>query len=244
MKNVLERLAWRVIRTNIVKKLIRQNTPLKNWPPERNDKEKLQPFSRDFGLERGTPVDRYYIDQFLKNNNLDIKGRVLDFGENYYTTKYGGANVEKSDILCPVDGNPGTTIIGDLATGAGLEPNTFDAVICLQTLQVIYDIKSAVRNLHGILKEGGVCLATIPSITKISNDDIQRWGDYWRLTSLCAQKIFEEVFPPENITIKSYGNVFATCSLLYGVAVEEVKKEELDYFDPEYGMLISVRAKK
>jgi hypothetical protein len=38
--------------------------------------------------------------------------------------------------------------------------------------------------------------------------------------------------------------VLAAISFLHGVAVEELSKEELDYPDPDYEVLITVRAAK
>ena len=36
------------------------------------------PLSRDWGWDRGTPIDRYYIARFLEANGKDISGRVLE----------------------------------------------------------------------------------------------------------------------------------------------------------------------
>jgi hypothetical protein len=36
----------------------------------------LEPISRAFGYDRGTPIDRYYLDRFLDEHNGDIRGRV------------------------------------------------------------------------------------------------------------------------------------------------------------------------
>ena len=39
---------------------------------------RLQPFSTVFGSDRGTCIDRYYIERFLAANSSDIHGRVLE----------------------------------------------------------------------------------------------------------------------------------------------------------------------
>src|SRR6185503_10982321 len=46
---------------------------------------RLTPISRVFGFDRGTPVDRYYIENFLADNASDIRGRVLEVGDDSYT---------------------------------------------------------------------------------------------------------------------------------------------------------------
>ncbi len=242
MRQIIEKILWRVIRSGVIRRIVKKYNPLQDWPPEHVTGDKLSPISRDYGLERGSPVDRYYIEQFLRRNQEDIRGHVLEFGDNYYTSKFGGKAVTRSEILFPVEGNQDATIIGDLTTGVGLEPESFDCIVCTQVLGAIYDIKTAIWNARKALKPGGVLLVTIATITKISHDDMAKWGDYWRVTGLGAQKLFEEVFPPENVTVTSYGNVYSATSLLYGVVAEELTTEELDYFDSEYEMLICIRA--
>src|SRR5690348_1817652 len=56
------------------------------------------PLSPIWGHDRGTPVDRYYIEQFLDRNRQDIRGRVLEIKDSSYTDRFG-AGVERSDVL-------------------------------------------------------------------------------------------------------------------------------------------------
>ncbi|HXG64665.1 MAG TPA: glycosyltransferase, partial [Blastocatellia bacterium] len=206
---------------------------------------RVKPFSRVWGFDRGQPVDRYYIEGFLAAHAGDIQGRVLEIADNHYTRRFGGDRVTRSDVLHPVEGNPQATIVADLASGAGIPSDAFDCVICTQTLLVIYDVRAVIRTLHRILKPGGVLLVTIPGVShQISRRDMERWGDYWRFTSLSARRLFEESFPSENVTVETKGNVLAAAAFLYGLAAEELSQEELDYNDPDYEVSIAVRAVK
>src|SRR5690348_17021256 len=63
------------------------------------DLRRIEPLSRIFGSDRGLPVDRYYIEQFLAAHAADIQGRVLEIGHNVYTRKFGAERVTKSDVL-------------------------------------------------------------------------------------------------------------------------------------------------
>ena len=136
------------------------------------------------------------------------------------------------------------TIVADLSNADHLPSDTFDTIIFTQTLQLIYDIHATVATLHRILKPGGVLLATASGMAQISREDFELWGEYWRFTSLSARLLFEEVFPRENITVSSYGNVLAAVSFLEGLAVEDLKKKELNAVDPNYEILIAIRAVK
>src|SRR3990170_7811785 len=42
----------------------------------------VEPISREFGFDRGLPVDRHYIERFLSAHSSDIRGRVLEIGDN------------------------------------------------------------------------------------------------------------------------------------------------------------------
>ena len=44
--------------------------------------------------------------------------------------------------------------------------------------------------------------------------------------------------------MKAYGNILTAIAFLHGMAAEELQKEELDYFDQAYEVLITVRALK
>ena len=81
-------------------------------------------------------------------------------------------------------------------------------------------------------------------ISQISRYDMDRWGEYWRFTSLSARRLFEEVFLPADVTVRSYGNVLAATAFLHGVAEGELRRDELNYHDPDYEVLITVRAIK
>jgi len=87
-------------------------------------------------------------------------------------------------------------------------------------------------------------LATFAGISQISRWDMDRWGHYWNFTTLSAQRLFERSFPPEKIKVEAYGNVLAAMALLYGLASQELFQEELDQHDPDYEVLIMVRAVK
>jgi SAM-dependent methyltransferase len=204
---------------------------------------RVTPVSREFGYDRGQPIDRYYIEKFLARQAEDVRGHVLEIGDDFYTRKYGGSRVEISDVLHVAEGTPGATIVADLTQAEHIPPQTFDCIICTQTLHLIYDVRSAVRTLHRVLKPGGVLLATFPGISQIDRGE---WGGswYWAFTTLSAQRLFEERFPTADLRIEANGNVLTTISFLHGLAVEELRQEEFDYHDPSYELLITLRAVK
>ncbi len=205
---------------------------------------KLQPVSRLFGSDRGTPIDRYYIEQFLRANSELIRGRVLEIGDPGYTRQFGGDRVTQSDVLHAVAGNRKATIVGDLATGEGIPTDAFDCIILTQVLPFLFDVAGAVRTCHAALKPGGTVLATVPGISQISRYDMDRWGDFWRFTSLSARKLFEPAFSGGDVQIESFGNVLIATAFLQGMALHEVTTEELDHRDADYEVIVTIKATK
>jgi SAM-dependent methyltransferase len=169
---------------------------------------------------------------------------VLEVRDDTYTRKFGGDRVVRSDVLHPLPGNPNATIVADLADGDGLPDETFDCIILTQVLPFIFDVEAAVRTLHRVLRPGGVVLATVPGISQIVRLDMEAWGDYWRFTSLSARRLFEEVFPSSSVEVAAHGNVLAATAFLYGLSSHDLRTEELDQVDPDYEVLVTVRAVK
>ena len=201
-----------------------------------------RPISPGFGFERGDPVDRHYIDRFLERHAGDIRGRVLEISEDRYTTRFGGGAVEAIEVLHVEPGNPQATIVGDLTDAPHIPDASFDCVICTQTLLLIWDVRAAVATIHRILKPGGTALVTVPGITRVCREEAESWGDYWRFTKQSAQRLHEEAFGAGAVEVHTYGNVLAATAQLHGIASNELDPADLDAHDPDFEVLVAVRA--
>jgi glycosyltransferase involved in cell wall biosynthesis len=242
---------------SFLKKIVKKALPIHYWltaiwqlryrPPigmvDFGSLRRLVPISRQFGFDRGLPIDRYYIENFLTCYAGDIDGHVLEIGDNSYTRRFGGQHVSTSDVLYATEGNPTTTIVADLTDADHIPSDTFDCIILTQTLHFIYDVRAAAQTLYRILKPGGVLLATVPGISQIGIDEwTESW--YWSFTVSSAQRLFQEVFGVDNIKIEAHGNVLAATAFLQGLPAEELSRGELEYRDPYYQLLITIRAVK
>ena len=221
---------------------------LAQWPPvgrvRLGSLKRTRPISRDYGWERGTPIDRFYIDRFLTQHTDDIRGRVLEIGDDEYTRRYGGDRVTHSDVLHAAEGNPSATIVADLADAPQIADASFDCVICTQTLLLIYDVPKAVATIHRILEPGGTALITVPGVSRICREEADEWGDYWRFTSDSATRLFADEFGAQNTTTTAYGNVLTATAMLHGLAAEDLKPKQLDDHDRDFEVLIAVRARR
>lgn len=200
----------------------------------------LYPLDDTYGMNRGTPVDRYYIEQFLETNQSLIKGRVMEIGDREYTVRYGKERVQESVILHVMKSDPFDNMIcGNFATGEGIEEESIDCLICTQTLPFIYDLGAAAENMIRVLKKGGTALVTVGGISQIISYERTYFGHYWSFTDMSLRKLFEGVADVESVQIGTYGNVKAASAFLYGISREEMEPEDLEYHDENYQLIIT-----
>ncbi|OKO68122.1 hypothetical protein AC630_39300 [Bradyrhizobium sp. AS23.2] len=205
------------------------------------DLRRTAPISRNL-WDRGLPIDRYYIESFLAANAGDVAGRVLEVKDNTYTRRFGGTRVTNSDVLDVNPANPHATIVADLNAAGNLPGNAFDCIIITQTLQYVFDVASAIEELHRSLKPGGALLATVPGITPI--DQELRDSTYWTFTDRSMRRLFEHHFPLTHLTVVSHGNVLSAVASLQGLSVDDLRPEELSPCDADFAVVITVRATK
>lgn len=239
---------------NNLKRILRAVAPRRlraftrsTWPPpvgkvDFGSLASTRPLSTDFGWERGTPIDRYYIEGFLQEHSQDIRGRVLEFGDDLYSRRFG-SGITQLDVLHVSSDNPKVTITGDITTRGVLPDGAFECIIFTQTLQLIYELNEAIERLHAALKPDGILLLTVAGISQI---DRHEWGTNWcwSFTVSSLHRLFERVFGRGELRFSSHGNVFAAICFLTGAVVEEVNTKDLDVLDPVYPVTITLRAQR
>lgn len=196
------------------------------------------PVCRDFGLSRGTAIDRIYIEKFLEEYKHFIKGKTVEIAENTYSLKYGQERIETSYII-HINGWGENAIKADLATGEGIPENMFDAAIITQTLMFIYDMESAAKNIYKMLKKGGAALITVSGISQISRYDADNWGSFFSFHEDAVKRLFIPIFGERNVIVNTYGNVKTAIALLYGLCAEELSASDFIENDEDYPVIIS-----
>ena len=164
VKTLLRRVIPRAFRLKLLHRLRRLR-----YPARLGTLRRTSPLSDYWGSDRGTPVDRYYIDNFIGEHGRDIHGRVLEIKDMQYTERFG-CNVRRSDVLDVDPGNNAATIVADLAAADAVASNCFDCVILTQTLQLVYDTRAALTHVHRILRPGGVVLVTVPTMSQLASN--------------------------------------------------------------------------
>lgn len=204
------------------------------------DLERLEPVSREFGFDRGLPIDRYYIERFIEQHQSAIRGDVLEVAESLYTDRFGCDVKSRNRLVLSASDGVGE-VVGDLTHADSLPRDRFDCFICTQTLNFIFDLKAAVEGIETVLKPGGTLLLTAAGPSQVSRYDMDRWGDYWRMTTAAMTTLFETF--SGDVQVSASGNLVATMALLQGLAVEDLPDASiLDSVDDDYEVIVTVRA--
>jgi SAM-dependent methyltransferase len=196
-------------------------------------RRRLAPVSR-WGFERGTPVDRWYIERFLDEHRDRVRGRTLEVLEDLYGSALGADVVDVVDIDAA---NPAATIVGDLCDAATLPRAAFDAVVLTQTLQFLADPRAAVRNVVDALRPGGTLLLTVPSVSRVADG-----SDRWRWTPAGLRELLAGL--PGSATVQGAGNLVACRAFLMGAAVADLPAGVLDRDDPAFPLVVLARLDK
>jgi SAM-dependent methyltransferase len=202
---------------------------------------RTKPLSDAWGRDRGTPLDRYYIERFLERERSAIRGRVLEVLDASYTRQFG-LDVDRSDVLDIDPTNAAATLVADLAAADAIPSESFDCFILTQTLQYVYDVRSAIEHVHRILAPNGVVLCTLPSVSRIARRHSET--DHWRFTAASARALFAASFGDDNVAVESHGNVLTAMAFLTGISAEELSRRELDETDPFFPLVVTVRARR
>lgn len=216
------------------------------YPSSKNILEALSinPIDDTYGMLRGKPVDRYYIEKFLDKYREYIKGSLIEIGDREYTEKYGADKVSKSVVIHAIKEDLDNNIIkGDLVSGQGIDADSYDCFICTQTLPFIYDIKAAAENIVRSLKVGGVALITVAGISQIIDYERRNFGHFWSFTDMSLEKLFKDI-PGVEVLTETYGNVKSATAFLYGISSEEMEEKELDYKDSNYQVIVTALIRK
>lgn len=199
--------------------------------------------STEFGYDRGKPLDRHYVEDFLARHAQLIHGHVLEIGDTAYTVQFGGDRVVSAEAFHRFAGQPGVTYVGDISGVHNLPDNTFDCMVLTQTLHLIFDMPAAIATIWKALKPGGSVLVTVPWISSIDKGE---WNAtwYWAISPAGLRKLLETRFSASDIAVNAYGNVLAASAFLYGFAEHEVHPQDLDVDDPLCPVIVAASARK
>jgi SAM-dependent methyltransferase len=201
----------------------------------------LEPLSDHYGWDRGTPLDRHYIEAFLAEQRAAVRGSVMEVQDDAYTRAFGTDRVSTSAVVDIDDANQRATLIADLSEPASLPAEAYDCIILTQTLHLIRRPERCLENCYRGLRPGGTLLATAPSLSRVSPTYPN--ADFWRFTPAGMGELFASRWP-DAYSIQAFGNLRTCIGFLIGQVVAEIPKAVLDYRDPRFPLTVAVTGGK
>ena len=207
-----------------------------DWGMLRNQ----EPISNRWGFDRGQPIDRYYIENFLGRHSESIRGRGIEVMNPDYLRRFGMGRVTGENVVDINPNNAKATIVGDLLDPATLPVGAYDCFILTQMLQVVFQPEIVVRNCYASLRSGGTMLVTVPCMCRYSPHPV----DYWRFTDTSLARLIEENTDCEDLEVEVHGNLVASIAFLVAMASSELTPEELDLKDNRFPIVATALLRK
>lgn len=106
----------------------------------------------------------------LEVGALNINGSIRSHIEAQHPSEYMGIDIQQgAGVDCVIDA-------GNLIDTFG--PESYDLVLCLEMLEHCQDWRRVIHNLKGVLKTGGILIAT----TRSPGFPLHNEPDHWRYT--------------------------------------------------------------
>lgn len=139
----------------------------------------------DFLKDLGYTLRRFYVDDFHFRHVPDLSegSLVLDLGGNR-VGKRGAFDIERFPLHV-VYANLSVAKKPHVQTDAAVLPfgdATFDAVVCSEMLEHVFEPRDVLAEIHRVLHPGGTLLVCVPFMNRIHGDpyDFGRYTDhYW-----------------------------------------------------------------
>lgn len=199
----------------------------------------IEPLSRQWG-DRGQPLHREYLEEFLRERTADIRGRCLEFDEDRYTSRFGASDVSSLEILNKEEGNPKATIIADLTRPNTIPDDSFDCIICTFVLHIVFDLEKIVAELYRVLAPNGVLLVAVPQTTI----NYPYHHELWRFTPEGLQMLLTRAFGEGGVTVRAYGNSLTAAGWLRGLVGRDFTAAERNHHDARFAIMVCARAIK
>lgn len=204
-----------------------------NW----GDLRRGKPFCNEFGFERGTPIDRYYLDKFISSIRHLVKGKVVEIGGALSNREqYGFENTSTYDAVDLLS-SPFVNICGDIHESNLLKPDYYDTILLFNVLEHCHTPQKVVDNIHNWLASSGYCLAIVPNAQRIHNNP----GDYWRILPDGMKTLFQNF---AKVQVTTYGSPTSLIASYMGIAAQELTHDELTEINPLYPVTTCLVAQK
>jgi SAM-dependent methyltransferase len=116
----------------------------------------------------------------------------------------------------------------------------YDCFLLPCTLQHFRELELCLRNVLRLVKPGGVILANAAGLFRLDKVGL----DFWRPTPDGWRELLQRVWPDCTVVVEAEGNCLAVVAINLGLALEELKPEELDDYDARFPVVTNIYCRK
>lgn len=197
---------------------------------ELGDLRRVVPFCPDFGYSRGTPIDRFYLSQFVEKIRSEIVGKVLEIGGRRLNRELYGFDNAKDYRTMDLTSDTNVDAVADAHNPSAYPPESFDSVVIFNVLEHCEDPRTVVSNIFRWLRSGGKVFAVVPNAQRIHRGP----RDLWRIMPDGCASLFRQF---SDLHIVTYGNMLTASASFAGIAAEELQTQELMAVNSEYPVI-------
>ena len=129
-------------------------------------------------------IGRYTEKNPIKGKTIDLGSKSDNMSYNQFLKKEENCEITYTDLRPESD----NVLKIDLEKRFPIDDESYDTVMCFNTLEHIYDFKNVISESHRIIKKGGKFIGTTPLMVAYHADP----DDYFRYTHTALKRMFEE----------------------------------------------------
>jgi SAM-dependent methyltransferase len=190
-----------------------------------------------FGMSRGTPIDRYYLEQFISEIRQEVTGTTLEIGGAKDNARHYGFTKCSDYKVMDLDTSRSADIVADAHSREACLPDSFDSVVIFNVLEHCERPWVVLENIRIWLRSGGKVFCMVPNAQRVHPHP----KDYWRFLPHALALLFAEF---QIVKLVVYGSLLTSIASLAGIAAEELATEELSRSDNDYPVASCVVARR
>lgn len=137
-----------------------------------------------------------------KLKGITLNGAVLDVGgtkNGHYQTLFQG---KPAFTVMNISEQYGYDIKADAEKAFPISDASFDHVLLLNVLELLYDYEATLKECHRVLKPGGTVVCANPFLVQVHHNP----RDYFRFTDYAMRRMFEDAgFTVQSLEPLAYG---------------------------------------
>ncbi len=127
----------------------------------------------------------------VASQTLPLGGPIFEFGSYLVEDQRGRGDLRQffpgeSFTGCDLRRGPGVDRVEDMSC-LSFNDGTANSILCLDTLEHVFDVRKSVDEMIRVLAPGGAMLVAVPMDFRIHEYP----DDYWRLTPSCLMRLLE-----------------------------------------------------